>query len=113
MTDDLWQFSVGELAAAIRDKRASSEEVVRAHLDRIEAVNPKVNAVTHVLGDEALERARRADKALAAGAALGPLHGVPVTIKESIDLAGSPTTCGVVAYKDCMPERDVPVVAQL
>ena len=109
MADDLWRLSAGELAAAIREKRASSEEVIRAHLDRIGAVNPKVNAVTVVLGEQALRQARRADEEVAAGAALGPLHGVPVTVKESIDLAGSPTTHGVVAYKDCMPEKDAPV----
>jgi amidase len=113
MADDLWQWSAGELAAAIREKRASSREVVQAHLDRIGAVNPKVNAVTVVHEEQALRQARRADEEIAAGAALGPLHGVPVTIKESIDLAGSPTTHGVVAYKDCMPERDAPVVAHL
>ncbi len=113
MADDLWRLSAGELAAAIREKRASSEEVIRAHLDRIGAVNPKVNAVTVVLGEQALRRARRADEEVAAGAALGPLHGVPVTIKESIDLKGTPTTHGVAAYKDCMPERDAPVVAHL
>ncbi len=113
MANDLWQLSACELAAAIRERRASSEEVVQAHIERIEAVNPKVNAVTVVLEEQSLDQARRADDAVAAGAELGPLHGVPVTIKESIDLEGSATTHGVVAYKDCLPERDAPVVAHL
>ncbi len=113
MANDLWRSSAGELAAAIAAKRISSTEVVRAHLARIEAVNPTVNAVTVVLGEQALRRARRADETQAGGAALGPLHGVPVTIKESIDLEGTPTTFGVVAYKDCMAKKDVAVVAHL
>lgn len=71
---ELWQLSAGELAAAIRSRKASCREVVEAHLRRIEAVNPAVNAVVVVLGDQALDAADAADRAVAAGDELGPLH---------------------------------------
>jgi len=81
-----WHWSATNLAKAIREKRISSQEVIRAHLDRIEAVNHKVNAVTVVLEEDALRIASEADKKIAAGEKVGPLHGVPVTFKENIDL---------------------------
>ena len=90
---ELWRHTAGELAAMIRNGEVSSREVVQAHLDRIEEVNPVVNAVTVPLIDSALEAADAAD---AAGAEdRGPLHGVPFSIKENIDCVGSPTTNGV------------------
>ena len=113
MNAPLWQWGAAELAAAIRARRVSCREVVQAHLDRIDAVNPQVNAVTVVLADGALRAADQADRQVAAGRALGPLHGVPFTIKENIDLAGSATTQGVVELKDAMPVADAPVVAHL
>ena len=76
----------------IRSKLASSREIVEAHLRRIEAVNPSINAVTLVLGEEALQAADEADAAVARGGDMPPLHGVPFTTKENIDLAGTPTT---------------------
>ena len=91
-TTDLWRMSATELAEAIRSRQASSQEVIEAHLRRIEAVNPSVNAVTVVLGEQALEAAKAADRAVAGGGDLPPFHGVPFTIKENIDLAGTPTT---------------------
>lgn len=113
MDDRLWTWSASELAAAIREKRVSSREVVRAHLERIEVVNGDVNAVTVVLADEARARAAAADEAVAHGEALGPLHGVPMTVKENVDLAGSATTYGVRALVDAVPPVDAPHVAQL
>jgi amidase len=109
----LWQWSATNLAKAIREKRLSSQEVIRAHLDRIEAVNHKVNAVTVVLAEDALREAREADEKIAAGVDLGPLHGVPITVKENIDLVGSATTHGIVGLKDSLPENDAPIVAHL
>ena len=91
---ELWRMSATELAEAIRSRQASSREVIEAHLRRIEAVNPAVNAVTVVLGEQALEAAKAADRAAAGGGDLPPLHGVPFTVKENIDLAGTPTTQG-------------------
>jgi amidase len=109
----LWQWSATNLAKAIREKRISSQEVIQAHLDRIEAVNHKVNAVTVVLEEDALRSASEADKKIAAEEELGPLHGVPMTFKENIDLVGSATTHGIVDLKDSMPQTDAPVVTHL
>ena len=109
----LWQWSATSLAAAIREKRLSSRDVIQAHFDRIEAVNPIVNAVTVVLKEGALRAASEADKAIAAGEDVGPLHGVPITVKEGFDVVGSATTHGIVALKDSMPDNDAPVVAHL
>jgi len=109
----LWQWSACSLAKAVRDKRVSSQDVIQAHLDRIEAVNPSVNAVTVVLEEDAIRAAREADEKIASGEEVGPLHGVPITIKENIDLVGSATTHGIVGLKDSLPETDAPVVAHL
>jgi amidase len=106
-------MGVTELAEAIRQKQVSSREVIQAHLDRIEAINPTVNAVTVTLAESALAAADKADQQLATGTAVGPLHGVPMTVKENINLAGSATTYGIVAFKDLMPPGDSPHIAQL
>lgn len=113
MANELWRMGVVDLAEMIRSRKVSSCEVVQAHLDRIAAVNDRVNAITVVLGDEALRGADAADRAIAAGAPTGPLHGVPMTVKENIDLAGSPTTQGVVALKDAVPPVEAAHVTQL
>jgi amidase len=110
---ELWQLSAAELAEAIRTQQASSLEVIEAHLRRIEEVNPAVNAIVVVLADEALEAAGAADRAVADGAALPPLHGVPFTIKENLDVAGTPTTQGLQALSEAYPARDAPVVERL
>jgi amidase len=110
---DLCQLSATGLAAAIRSGEASSREVIEAHLRRIEAVNPTINAVTAVLAEQALAAAALADQAVAAGDDLPPLHGVPFTVKESIDLAGSPTTQGLRALAAAYPARDAPAVERL
>jgi amidase len=93
-TTVLWRMSALELAEAIRSRKISSQEVIEAHLQRIEEVNPSVNALTVVLGEQALEAAKAADRAVAAGGDLPPFHGVPFTVKGNIDLAGTPTTQG-------------------
>jgi amidase len=113
MATDLWRWSAADLAQAISAKQLSAREVVQAHLDRIAAVNHKLNAVTAVLGESALAAADAADRALASGAALGPLHGVPITVKENIELIGSAYTEGVLALKDALPPVDAPHVAQM
>ncbi len=110
---ELWQYGAGELAAMIRSGDTSSGEVVDAHLARIDAVNAKVNAIVHVMADGARAAAEAADAAVAAGDVLGPLHGVPFTIKENIDTAGLPTTHGVVALKDAIAPQDAPVVERM
>ncbi len=110
---DLWRRSASDLAKAIASKEVSALEVVEAHLARIEAVNPSVNAVVRVLADEARAAAKEADRQVAAGAAIGPLHGVPCTVKENIDMAGLPTTSGVVPLAQAISAVDAPVVERM
>ncbi len=109
----LWQRSARELAQLIASKQASSAEVVEAHLARIDAVNPKVNAVVRVLAEEARGAAAEADRKVARGETLGPLHGVPFTVKENIDMAGLPTTWGVPALAGAVVPLDAPVVQRM
>lgn len=111
--DNLLYASLGELAQAIRDKQVSSVEVVEAHLRRIEAVNPALNAVVQITADSALEGARAADEALSRGELAGPLHGVPMTIKDSFDTAGVISTGGTLGRANFIPERDATVVARV
>jgi amidase len=113
MSETLWRKGAGELAGMIRSGEVTSVEVVEAHLERIEAVNPALNAVVVVLADQALEAAKAADQQVADGGELGPLHGVPVTVKENIDVAGTPTTNGVVALGEAIPATDAPLVERL
>jgi len=113
MSNDLWCWSAATLANAIRDKTVSSREVVQAHLERIGAVNGAVNAITVVLGEEALAAADATDASVASRDAVGPLHGVPITVKENIDVIGSATTQGIVNLKNSIPEQDAPIVRHL
>ena len=109
----IWQWSAVETADAIRAGRASAETVMQAHVARMRAVNPALNAVVVDMSDEALEAARAADRAQAAGVPLGPLHGVPVTIKINIDVTGQANSNGVVGLKDNIAPGDSPVVSNL
>lgn len=110
---ELWELGAGELAARIRVGALTSREVVEAHLARIDEVNPSVNAVVRVLADEARSQAEAADRAVAAGTATGRLHGVPFTVKENVDVAGTATTQGVRALADAVADRDAPAVERL
>ena len=110
---ELWRKSAVELAAMIRGREVSSREVVQAHLDRVEAVNPQLNAIVRLLPDQALAAADAADRAVADGTGLGPLHGVPFTVKENIDLAGTPTTQAVPALAEAVAPVDAPQVERL
>jgi hypothetical protein len=110
---ELWQRGAGELAALIAAREVSSREVVEAHLARIEAVNPHLNALTRVLADEARAGADAADRAVASGAPLGRLHGVPCTVKQNIDMVGCSTNHGVTAFAEAMPTVDAPVVERV
>lgn len=111
-TEELHFAPVTSLVAAIQARTVSSSEVVEACLRRIEAVNPTLNAVVR-LADDALEAARRADKDLGMGRLRGPLHGVPFTIKDSLDTAGLATTAGTSGWARRVPSRDSTVVARL
>ncbi len=110
---ELWQQGAAELAAMIAGKEVSSTEVVEAHLDRVDKVNPHLNAVTRVLGEEARAAAKAADAAVANGEQLGPLHGVPFTVKQNIDLAGCATDNGVPALAAAISPVDAPVVERM
>lgn len=110
---DLWRLGATDLANAVRSRQASAREVVEAHLHRIEAVNPAVNAVTVLLADQALDAADAADRRIAAGADLPPLLGVPFTVKGNFDLLGAPTTQGLKMFAHAYPSRDAPTVERL
>jgi len=109
----LWQLGALELAEKIRTKEVSSRDVLEAHLARVEDCNGALNAIVRVLADEARAAADAADAAVAAGDHLGRLHGVPCTVKENIDLAGTPTTQGVNALADAVAPIDAPTVERM
>ena len=109
----LWKMSAVDTAAAIRSGAASAEAVMEAQVARLRLVNPALNAVVVDLSGAALDAARAADRARAAGAPMGDLHGVPVTIKINIDVEGQANSNGVVAFKDNIAPGDSPVVANL
>src|SRR2546421_703039 len=111
MDQSIWRWDATAVAAAIRTGKISSREATQSVLARLEAVNPKLNAVTVVLAEQALAAADRADAALRRGEAPGLLHGVPVTVKENIDQEGQATANGVVAFKDVIAATDSPPVA--
>jgi amidase len=110
---DLWRLGAVQLAEAMRSGQVSCREVIEAHLRRIEAVNPSINAVVVVLAEQALDAAAAADRKAAQGGDLPRLHGVPFTVKGSIDLAGTPTTQGLRAFAGAYPARDAPHVERL
>ena len=97
---ELSRWDAVDLAHAIRTRKISSREAVESTLARVAAVNPRINAIVDPMADEALVAATRADAAVKNGERLGPLHGVPVTVKINVDFADRPTTNGVVAFKD-------------
>jgi len=109
----IWQWSAVETAAAVRTGAISAVEAVEAHLARMRAVNPRLNAVVVDLSEEAMKAARAADKQRARGKELGLLHGVPVTIKENVDYEGRPNPNGVPANMNIIAPSDSPVVCNL
>ncbi len=110
---DLWRLSATQTVARTHAGDITAEASIAAALDRMNAVNPKLNAVVDDLSTQARERARALDKARADGAEPGPLHGVPVTIKVNVDQKGYATTNGVVALKDMIAPADAPIVDNL
>jgi amidase len=109
----LTSLSAIEMAEAIRRRQVTPTELIEAHLDRIVRLNPKLNAFVHIDAAGALANAKSADAAILANEPLGPLHGVPVTIKSSIDVAGWPCTCGSRLRADYVAKSDAPLVARL
>lgn len=110
---DLLSASAVRIADAIANRDLSCVEVVRAHLSRIEAVNGVLNAVVAMATDRALRDAEEADRELARGRRRGPLHGVPVTIKDSFDTEGLVSTAGTTGRRNHLPARDATVVGRL
>ncbi|MCG8348780.1 MAG: amidase [Chloroflexales bacterium] len=102
-----------ELARRIKSRDLSVTEVMQAHLDQIEQVNPHVNAIVTLHAEQALEQARRADAALTRGDALGPLHGLPVAHKDLVLTRGIRTTFGSPIFKDFVPDQDELIVERL
>ena len=117
VTSDLYACTASELARQIRNGGCSSLEVVEAHLDRIAEVDAAINAVVTPTGDAAREAARKADAARANGESLGPLHGVPITVKDGFATKGVRTTFGLQWYGRRLdtykPPEDAPAVASL
>jgi Asp-tRNA(Asn)/Glu-tRNA(Gln) amidotransferase A subunit family amidase len=105
--------SIAELAAGVREEKYSPVEVVEAHLKRVAAMQPKLNAFVHLDAEGALREARAAEVAVMRGDALGPLHGVPLTIKSCIDAAGWPAAAGSLTRKEYVASADAPLVARL
>ena len=111
--DGITQASATELARAVRERSLSSVQVVEAYLQRIDALNSKVNAIVRLDAEGAIAAAQRADKQLAKGTKLGALHGVPITIKDSLDTAAMVSTAGTLGRATFIPQTDATVVARL
>jgi amidase len=102
-----------ELVELVRQREVSVSEVVRAHLEQVERINPAVNAICTLVAEQAMEEARRADHALAHGASPGPLFGLPIAIKDLVDTQGIRTTYGSPIYRDHVPDQDALFVERL
>jgi len=110
---ELLSLSATQIARAIRDREVSSEEITSAALERIDEVNPKLNAVVVLAADRALDEARSRDAETARGESQGPLHGVPITLKDSPDTESIVTTGGTTGRAGKTPDADSPPVARL
>jgi aspartyl-tRNA(Asn)/glutamyl-tRNA(Gln) amidotransferase subunit A len=110
---ELHWLTAAEISEAYAARRLSPVELVQALLARIEKLNPKVNAFISVDAEGALAAARQAEKDIRAGRIIGPMHGVPVGIKDSIDMAGQPTTCHSKIMLDNIAKEDAPVISHL
>jgi len=113
MSQDLCFTSATELARLIRDRAITCERVMRAHLDQIERVNSKINAIVTLLPDQAMQGAHEADRKLRSGEPIGPLHGLPVAHKDLLVTKGIRTTFGSPIYKDFVPDTDAIIVERL
>lgn len=111
--EDVRFSSATQIAKLIQSRKISAVEITKAYIDRIHQVNHKINAVVTTCFERAIKEAEAADKALARGSILGPLHGVPMTIKDSIDTAEVISTGGTQGRANFIPERDASVVARL
>ena len=110
---ELCFFTATELARLIRAREVSCEAVMRAHLEQIERINPRVNAIVTLLPERALEDARAADRRLQSGTPVGPLHGLPVAHKDLLPTKGIRTTLGSPIFRDHVPQADALLVERL
>jgi aspartyl-tRNA(Asn)/glutamyl-tRNA(Gln) amidotransferase subunit A len=110
---DLCSLEIGEVAPMLRDRQVSPVELTEAYLDRIDRLDPRLNAYIRVMPDQARAAAREAELEIGRGGWRGPLHGVPLGIKDLFDVAGVPTTMGSTILRDNMPTRDATVVQRL
>lgn len=110
---ELWKWQAHAIAAAVATGEVSARDVVESHLQRVAAVNPRLNALTQLLADSAREQASALDARRARGESLGPLAGVPFTVKENIAIAGVATTQGIKHFQHFIATRDAPPVARL
>ena len=110
---ELWRLGAAEVAAKVNAGEISANDVVQQTLARLDAVNPRINAVVQQMPDEALAAAEAVDARIAAGEDIGMLAGVPVTIKVNIDQAGHPNTNGLRIQQNHVPDADSPVVTNL
>jgi aspartyl-tRNA(Asn)/glutamyl-tRNA(Gln) amidotransferase subunit A len=111
--DDLTELTIEEAGKQIAARRLSPVELTRAYLARIEKLQPKVNAYITVLADQALAQARALEAEIMAGKNRGPLHGIPLGLKDNIDTAGVKTTAASAVYANRVPTEDAPVVTKL
>src|SRR6201992_711752 len=112
MAEQIIYADATRIAELIARRDVSPVDVMRAHLDRIAEVNPRVNAIV-TMADGALDAAKKAEAAVKSGAQLGPLHGVPFTVKDGIDTAGVLTQRGSPIFKGRVPDADATVGARL
>jgi len=112
-TNPIILSSASELADAIRSKQWNSRAIVEAHLERIAKVNPKLNAIVQLTADTARKEADEADAAVARGEIKGPLHGVPMTIKDTLETSGVICTGGTKGRASYVPKADATAVARL
>ena len=110
---DLWRLSAAEMASLIRSKKVSAKEAATAALARLDAVNPKINAVVDHRPDDVLAQASAVDAAIGRGEDVGPLGGVPVTVKVNIDQQGFATTNGLKLQRDAIAKSNNPVIDNL
>jgi aspartyl-tRNA(Asn)/glutamyl-tRNA(Gln) amidotransferase subunit A len=110
---DLTALTVTEASRRLAAREITSVDLTRAYLQRIERLNPRINAYITVTGEQALAQAHELDAERAAGRTRGPLHGIPVALKDNIDTAGIRTTAASAVYADRVPDEDAPVVQKL
>jgi aspartyl-tRNA(Asn)/glutamyl-tRNA(Gln) amidotransferase subunit A len=112
-TRPLTELSLSEASALVRDRKVSPVELTGACLERIERLQPRLNAFITVTADGARARAREAEQEIARGAWRGPLHGIPIALKDLIDTRGVRTTAASGVFEERVPERDAPVARRL